>query len=73
MYSYVLQALSIRDFDDHATRLFAKYEVHVPPKICNLLFSVVFSFLVPYVCYLKSFCFFRLLIRTIDVAAVLLM
>jgi hypothetical protein len=73
VYSYALQSLSVRDFDEHATCMVGKYEVHVAPKICNLLFSCIISFPVPYVCYWKSFCFFRRLIRTIDAAAVLLM
>jgi len=37
---YSLQALSVRDFDDHATRMVGKYEVHVAPDIKFILYHL---------------------------------
>jgi hypothetical protein len=69
MFSYVLQSLSIRDFDNHATRIVGKYEVHM-----QHIGFIIFHFLaLSHDGYKILSCFFRLLIRTIDAAAALLM
>jgi hypothetical protein len=54
MYYYVLQSLSIRDFDNHATRIVGKYEVHMQHmEIIIFYFLALSHVLVPYVDYKK--------------------
>lgn len=54
IYYYVLQSLSIRDFDNHATRIVGKYEVHMQHiEFIIFYFLALSHFLVPYVDYKK--------------------
>jgi len=54
MYYYVLQSLSIRDFDNHATRIVGKYEVHMQHiEFIIFYFLALSHVLVPCVDYKK--------------------
>lgn len=54
MYFYALQSLSIRDFDNHATRIVGNYEVHMQDiEFIIFYFLALSHVLVPYVSFKK--------------------